>query len=181
MADGSAHDDATLVKQARMGSTLAFGTLVERYERGARVVAIRATTDHHSADDAVQQAFVKAFERLSTLRDDSCFGGWLMRIVAREACSLASKRKQHVELHDDMLAVSECESSDLDAELRLIVQLLGKLPDHEQVVVHLHYLNNMSAREVARVTGRPIGTVTKQLSRAVGRLRDWMEQEEVTR
>ena len=127
MADGSAQDDATVVKQARMGSTLAFGTLVERYERGARVVAIRATTDHHSADDAVQQAFVKAFERLSTLRDDSYFGGWLMRIVAREACSLASNRKQHAQLHDDMLAVSECESSDLDAALRLIVQLLGKL------------------------------------------------------
>ena len=54
-----------------------------------------------------------------------------------------------------------------------VVRVVGRLPEHEREVVMFHYLDGYSAREVADLTGRPVGTVTKQLSRAVRRLRRW--------
>lgn len=77
--------DEILVAQTRTGETKAFGELVARYENTARVVALRYHHHHHSAEDAVQQAFLTAFEQLATLRDPRRFGPWLLRIVQREA------------------------------------------------------------------------------------------------
>ena len=55
--------------------------------------------------------------------------------------------------------------------------LIGRLPEQECVVVSLRHLDEMAVAEIARVTGRPVGTVTKQLSRAYARMRGWLEGE----
>ncbi len=57
-----------------------------------------------------------------------------------------------------------------------LVKSVGRLPEHEQEVVIFHYIDAYSVAEVAELTGRPVGTVTKQLSRAISRLREWLAE-----
>jgi len=57
-----------------------------------------------------------------------------------------------------------------------LVDAIGRLPEHERIVVVFHYLDGYSATEVAAMTGRPVGTVTKQISRGLDRLRQWLAE-----
>lgn len=171
--------DASLVGRACAGESAAFGELVARYENTARVVALRYVRNHHSAEDVVQQALVQAFLQLGSLRDPLKFSVWLLRIVQREAIRVSQRNKASAV---ELTAANEPESASdpgaLDGELQEAVALLNLLPEHERVVMSLHYLDGYSTTEIARMTGRPIGTVTKQLSRATKRVQTLAERRE---
>jgi len=163
--------DASLVACACGGETAAFGELVSRYENAARVVALRHVRDHHSAEDVAQAAFVRAFEQLGSLRDGSKFSAWLLRIVQREAMRVAGQRRHaSLELTVANEPESQPESAPLDDDLQEAVEILSLLPEHERAVMLLHHLDGHSTAEIASITSRPLGTVTKQLSRATKRV-----------
>lgn len=162
-------NDATLVAQVCAGETAFFGELVIRYESLARVTALRYVSDHHSADDIVQQSFVRAFEEIASLRDRSKFAGWLLRIVQREAyrCQRINQRKRESSDIEGLVAKG---ADTLREDLQEAVYLLNQLPSHERIVMSLHHLDGKSISEIAHMTGRPLGTVSKQLSRATKRI-----------
>jgi RNA polymerase sigma-70 factor (ECF subfamily) len=171
--------DEVLVARTCAGDSSAYGALVARYENAARVVALKYVRNHHLSEDVVQQAFLRGYEKLGTLRDPSRYGSWLMRIVQNEACNFATRSnhptKQLTEANErELTADTEC----LDDETQVAVGLLNLLPEHERLVVSLHYLDGHSVAEIAQMTGRPIGTVTKQLSRATKRLQSQIKREE---
>ncbi len=159
-----------LVNAAKEGDVAAFTALVRRYERTVVLTAWPIAGDFHSAQDAAQDAFVIAYRELPQLRHASTFGPWLLRIVKREA---ARMRKRLSREAGDSGALAEMVPAHGSwwEEFQDIVPQLAQLPDQERVVVSLRYLDGLSVREVALATGRPIGTVTKQLSRAIQRLR----------
>jgi RNA polymerase sigma-70 factor (ECF subfamily) len=171
--------DELLVARTCAGETTAFGALVSRYENAARVVALKYVRNHHAAEDVVQQAFLRGYEKLGTLRDRTHFGSWLMRIVQNEACNWATRSNhataQLAEASERDLAA---DTEPLDHETQLAVQLLNLLPEHERLVMSLHYLDGHSVAEIAQMTGRPLGTVTKQLSRATKRIQSQVKCEE---
>lgn len=171
--------DELLVARTCAGETTAFGALVSRYENAARVVALKYVRHHHLAEDVVQQAFLRGYEKLGALRDRSRFGSWLMRIVQNEACNCATRSNhataQLTEASERGLAT---DTERLDDETHLAVRLLNLLPEHERLVMSLHYMDGHSVTEIAQMTGRPIGTVTKQLSRATKRLQSQIKREE---
>ncbi len=95
-----------------------------------------------------------------------------MRIVRREAIRISKRTDREVSLDPTTeLAVNWTFGSDNEALLLAICEL----PEHEQLVVVLRYFNGLTVAEIARDCGRPIGTVTKQLSRAIQRLRTILE------
>ena len=170
--------DSELIRLAGEGNREAYGELAKRYERLALVVAIGILSDRHLAEDAVQEAFVSAYRRLDALRDSSKFGPWLMQITRREAIRLAKRHKKA-----ESLACSQepVEEKSPDATLNghdHAISWINRLPAQERVVFSLHHLDGRAAREIAELTGRPIGTVTKQLSRAMHRLRCWAARED---
>jgi RNA polymerase sigma-70 factor (ECF subfamily) len=73
--------DSDLVRRARKGDEIAFGWLVERYQRPAYAVALSVTGRHEDAEDAAQESFLVALDRLDECRSPERFGGWLMTIV----------------------------------------------------------------------------------------------------
>jgi RNA polymerase sigma-70 factor, ECF subfamily len=169
--------DAQLVRRVKQGNTDAYETLVLRYQRAATMIAMRVLRDHHRAEDVAQEAFVKAFERLDSLHDEAKFSLWLMQIVKRRALREV-RREQRVavsELAEDPTA--EPARSVLDGHEEL-TRLLAHLPIHEHLVVTLHHLDGRPVAEIAETTGRPVGTVTKQLSRAMRRLQDLCRRQE---
>ncbi len=71
--------DAEWVARVRQGDVEAFGPLAERYEKTLLAVALAHLRDIHTAEDVVQAALLRAYQRLNTLRDDTKFGPWLAR------------------------------------------------------------------------------------------------------
>jgi len=168
--------DAELIQQVRAGNTDAFASLVGRYERSVRGVAFAALGDHHSAEDATQEAFVSAFRSLESLRDAAKFGPWLMQIARRTAAWSVRQRPLPT-----VVATSnaiEATHEPIADERRHVLQLVDRLPEQERLAISMHYFDGHSAADIGAATGRSVGTVTKQLSRAYKRLRAWYSEDD---
>ncbi len=169
--------DAQLVLRIQGGDQAAFELLIVRYERSVRSVAMAFLADHHAAEDVTQETFVAAYRTLPTLREPDKFGPWLMQIARRVSGKLVGQRERMP------VAVAGHEraatTTGFDVPLRQhLLALLEQLPEQERLVVTLRYFDGHSAREIAEITARPLGTVTKQLSRAYEHLRDLFAQSE---
>ena len=168
--------DAEIVAEVLAGSTESYAELVDRWQKPAVGVAARILHDEHLAEDIAQDAFVKAYEKLGSLRDAKTFGSWLMQICRNGALDELRKRGKHSEnLSIDNLYGMEAATEAKPDHSELLENVL-KLPDHEKQVVTLKYFGGHTVRELAAITSRSIGTVTKQLSRAHARLRQQMER-----
>jgi RNA polymerase sigma-70 factor (ECF subfamily) len=169
--------DAVLIDRIRAGDVQAYGTLVERYERGILGAVLAIVRDRHAAQDVVQDVFVQCYLKLPALRDGSRFGWWLFKAARRQAVRTSRRIKRSsttrvvTDLPHDSNALQEDEHQQL-------LTLVRRLPAHERLMVSLRYFDGHSVKEIAQMTGRPIGTVTKQLSRALERLRgDFQSQQ----
>jgi RNA polymerase sigma-70 factor (ECF subfamily) len=162
--------DAEIVRAVLRGDRGAFAALVARHERAVWATAWHVLRDDHAALDAGQEAFVQAFQRLGDLRQPEQFGVWLLRIARREAIHLARRQAREPTQSLDG-AKADLTSTRLSADTEELLAAVARLPEHERLVVVLHYLEGHSVAEVASALGRPVGTVTKQLSRANERLR----------
>ena len=170
--------DSELISQVRHGTAEAFGVLVRRYERSVLGLALAELRDLHAAEDVAQAAFLLAYRRLETLQDARRFGPWLMQIARRQVLDLAGARRVPVTTASGMVIdPSADDTAPSWVEHEHLLSLVARLPEQERVLVGLRYFDGHSVAEIAELSGRPLGTVTKQLSRAVARLRDWYETE----
>jgi RNA polymerase sigma-70 factor (ECF subfamily) len=166
--------DAQIVRQVRAGDRQAYGILVERYERMVRAAALVLCGNHHVAEDAAQETFVFGLKQLAALRDPERFGGWILAIARRTAMRWKARAARGpIYVGDPETLVA----GDLSPQSCELWELVERLPAHEQSVVALRYLNGHSVGEIAEISGRPVGTITKQLSRACQRLRNWLAEE----
>lgn len=163
----------TLVSESVAGNSEAFSELILRYERAAWLAAWKTVRDHHLASDATQNAFVEAYMHLHQLKSPSTFGAWLMRIVYREAIRVAKRVENSASLNPlrDIEQPPKRSSDDDD-----LILAICKLPDHERIVVTLRYFGGFSLADIAKDIGSPVGTVSKQLSRAIQRLKAILEE-----
>ncbi len=166
--------DAQLVQNVINGQQASFIELIKRYERAVRAVACRVLHDVHLGEDCAQEVFVMAYHKLGTLRDGSMFGPWVMQIAKREALSMQRKRKKHdsLEVVEQIPAVRR--DGMLDDEAKILLDAVMKLSKNERHIVFLRYFEGKTFRDIAEITGRPVGSVSKQLTRAHGRLRNML-------
>ena len=167
--------DEALVERTLAGDLSAFETLVERHRDVVYRVARRIVGDDE-ADDVAQDAFLRAFHRLSLFRGESSFRAWLLRITHNAALNALTRRRP------PPLAEQETQSGEpmaLEAEERTPVEelevterrarLAAKLreiqPPHRSVLV-LRDVEGLSYEEIAQVMDTPIGTVKGRLHRA---------------
>ena len=152
--------------------------LVKRYERPVRVVALDVLGDYHSATDVSQDAFVKAYEHLAELRKHKAFGPWLMKITRRCALDSVRRRPKETRLETQIAAAIENPDGQLAEDKQRLLAAVVKLPGAEKQVVMLRYFGDNSVNDVAKILGRSVGIVTKQLSRAHKRLRSILGRSE---
>jgi RNA polymerase sigma-70 factor, ECF subfamily len=171
--------DAELVARVRRGDVEAFGRLAKRYERSLLAVVLADVQDLHAAEDVVQESLLLAFRRLGTLRDGGRFGPWLMQIARRQAVESVRARRTPVPacVEDCQGGTSQDDRSWDCGEHEHLLRLVARLPDRERVLIGRRYFDGYSMSEIAAMTARPVGTVTKQLSRAIARLRGWWDKE----
>jgi RNA polymerase sigma-70 factor, ECF subfamily len=168
--------DSELVHSVLRGDRAAYGELVCRYSQSVVTTAWQILGDYHAAQDVAQEAFLIAYQRLGSLRDGSMFGPWVLKIARRYAGRSAAHRGRMVHLGTDNILPAPVEDGRLADDQQELLAAVTRLPEHERVVVVLHYFQEHSVQTVAQITGRPVGTVTKQLSRALRRLRESMSK-----
>lgn len=172
-------DDVELAERARNGDQQAYGRLVERHRHVAFRVAYLVTGSAADAEDATQEAFVKAYLALDRFRPTASFRPWLLRIVSNEARNRrrSSGRRLFYENREAhrALAKSEVSSPESSAESaetrRILLDLVNDLPEKERLVVCLRYFLELTEAETAEAAGVPRGTVKSRLSRGLVRLR----------
>jgi RNA polymerase sigma factor (sigma-70 family) len=156
-------DAALLSAWLRAGDERACQLLVTRHRRRVIHVAAGVLGPGLAADaeDVAQEAFVRAFERLATLRDAAQFGAWVARIafnLAIERRRLARARWPHVEIDQSWPATDH----EPDWHVRRAVEALPAVP---RAVLHLHYWLGHTVEEIAELLSIPPNTVKSHLAR----------------
>ncbi|WP_420643710.1 RNA polymerase sigma factor [Candidatus Leptofilum sp.] len=173
---------AQLVQTARSGRAKteirqqAFAELVSRFYETAFRWAFSRLHDADLAQDAVQEAFVVAYQKLHQLQQPEAFAGWFKQIVLSQTYRLLRDTRplaQAINLSQDIITqepgpVALVENDELKARVMTAVQAL---PEKEQVVTQLFYLNGYSQKEIARLLELPLTTVKKRLQYARRNLR----------
>jgi RNA polymerase sigma-70 factor (ECF subfamily) len=167
-------DVQELVSKARQGDAEAFAALIERYERSALAVAYAQLHDAHRAGDAVQDAFLRAWQELPRLQEDGRFGGWLLQIVRNAAIDLRRRARPTVAEFPDLSAagpnpVQVLEQSDAAARIHAA---LASLDETTRTAVVMRYYEGLSAKEIGAALELSPAAVDMRLSRARGQLKE---------
>jgi RNA polymerase sigma-70 factor (ECF subfamily) len=171
-----------LVERAQAGDHAAFSDLVRTAYPRLHGVARLILRDPERAQDAVQEALVRAWRHVRALRDPDAWDAWLHRLTVHACYRWAGKvkRREEVELHV-MPDLEPAHPSDLAtsvAERDRMGRALGRLPIDLRAVVVLHFYLDLTLTEVADVLQIPVGTVKSRLNRALGSLRVVMGAEQ---
>lgn len=177
--EGRPLDDAELVRRAQEGDVGAYEELVSRYGAIAQRVAYLITGSAAEAEDAAQQAFVKAYYAIGRFRLEAPFRPWLLRIVSNEAKNRirsqgrqagVAVRLQEGRPRDD--AAPSPEVAVLSKERSsALMEALSTLKTDDRTVIYLRYFLELSEAEMAATLACRPGTVKSRLSRALARLK----------
>ena len=180
-------EDSKLIELAKGGDVAAYEVLVRAHQRVAFRAAYLILRDPDEAQDALQEGFVRAYRALGRFRQGSPFGPWILTIVTNEAKNRrkAAGRRAGLVLRAAEEA-SRADASPSSPEAALVAterraELLGAiegLPEDDRAVIGYRYFLDLSEAETAEILGCARGTVKSRLSRALGRLREAMREEE---
>jgi RNA polymerase sigma factor (sigma-70 family) len=180
------HPESDLVALARGGNVDAFQQLVRLHQQLAFRTALVLAGNAADAEEAAQDAFVKAWRALRRFDPERPFRPWLLAIVANEARNRrrAAGRRTGLTLR---AAEQPPAAGDPSPELllvaaerdRALTDAIGRLDERDRQVIACRYLLDLSETETAAALSWRVGTVKSRLSRALVRLRDAVEREEV--
>lgn len=155
----------------------AFAALVERYRDAVYAVAYHYLGNCDDAQDATQEAFVRAYLRLGQLRDPERFAPWLRRIAANVSTDFLRRRGEGmlpIEAVPEPAAPSGAGDPERVAARLVVRDALARLPEPARLAVTLFYMNGYSQAEIARFLDVPVSTVSSRLQHARERLRGEM-------
>jgi RNA polymerase sigma-70 factor (ECF subfamily) len=182
-------DEAALVSAAKSGDNAAFDELVTRYERKIFRLAMNITQNQAEAEDAMQDAFLKAFQHLSEFQGGSRFYTWLVRIAVNESLMrLRKRRPNQVSLDEDV----ETEDAQIPRQVEdwgpspeqryaqsemggILSNAIEQLEPIYRAVFLMRDVSEMSTEETAESLGISIPAVKSRLLRARLRLRDLLQ------
>jgi RNA polymerase sigma-70 factor (ECF subfamily) len=163
--------DAPLVARARRGDRWAFEQLVERHQHRLFTLAARTLGSVDDAGDAVQEAFIRAWQGLPKFRGGSLFSTWLYRICLNAAHDQRQKRR--ADPLDEEREPADPQDAFARSELSGALQeALSRLEEDYRVTVVLYDVLGCSYSEVAELTGVPEGTVKSRIFRGRSQLAD---------
>ena len=173
------------VAEARGGDAEAWESLFRRYRMPLYVYIFELVRDEQTSLDLVQETFLNAFRHIKTLRDDEKFGSWLFGIAHQKCIQRWRQKNREADLREEL---ANAPPSDAEDPLELLIReeqeaefmkLLEKLPWPQRSAVLLHFVEDFSLEEIARITGTQAGTVKSRLYYAKRMLRKLLEEEPI--
>ena len=166
-------DDLSLVQYSLKGDQIAFGKLVEKYQRLVFNLALNMSKDYDDAADITQSVFLKVYEKLSTFNPKYKFFSWLYRIAVNESLNLVQKQGRTEALVEE--TASDIPTPDGAVESGDVTQgiqdALLELDVNYRVVVILKHFQDLSYEEIASILDIPEKLVKSRLFTARTMLR----------
>ena len=181
------HPDVALVARVRGGDVAAYDALVRKYERQIFRIAQHITQNREDAEDVMQDAFLKAYEKLDQFQGNSKFYTWLVRIAVNESLMRLRKRRtgKMVSIDEDVETEEGSVPRDLadwapdpeqnytQAEMgRILEKTIKGLPAGFRVVFELRDVQGLSTEDTAEALGLSVPAVKSRLLRARLQLRE---------
>jgi RNA polymerase sigma-70 factor (ECF subfamily) len=161
------------------GNAEAFSSLVDlHYDRCARI-AVRILGNREDAEEAIQDAFFRAYRALNTYEDRERFSAWLTRILVNQCRTMLAKANRRaavfpdVDLQDDLTPSGAEGPSDAWPEME---ELLQKLPVEQREAIVLRYADDLTYDEMSKITGAGESALKMRVQRAFARLRILMNE-----
>lgn len=183
------HPDDYYIQQVLRGCAHAYEPLVERYKDKVFTLALKILKNREEAEETAQDVFVKCYQSLARFEGRAKFATWLYRITYN-ACMDALKRKQHYAVTEDIVslqdAYGEHEESVLEQLLRedrntFLTKAIEKLPADEQVILLMHYFEELSLKEIASIVHLSVTNVKVKLHRSRKKLYELLENNTLLR
>ena len=177
-------DEADAIAQLKAGNIAGLKVLIDLHQAQATQAAVLITRDRPMAEDIVENAFLRSFERIAQFDSGRPFGPWFLRMVINDALKAESKQKRHISLDADeeetyqhlieKLEAATDEPEDLvqRSELRQAVEeALGRLAPRQRAVIVQRYYLGLSEREMSDELDCAPGTIKWHLNSARKRLK----------
>lgn len=179
----SATEDIYYIDRVLAGDVDAFAFIVDKHKDMAFVVANKILNNDMDAEEAAQDAFIKAYQNLNKFKKESKFSTWLYRIVYNAAIDKTRKKKKNIysiddeEAHFDVVEerMNELEEMELKEQQAIIKGAIDKLPEDESLIITLFYMEDQSVEEIAEITSFTSSNVKVKLFRARKKLFSLLE------
>lgn len=168
--------DEQIIQAVLNGQSDMFRLLYRSYATNCWRVAVGIVKSEAVAEDAVQNAFINAFQKLGTFKRDSSFKTWLIRIVINESLKIVKANKRYLYFEsDEEIVADEQDAFALSDELlqieknelnQVLHETLAELPNGMQLLLRLFYLEEMSLKEIVGATEFSEAKVKTGLHRA---------------
>ncbi len=173
--------DDEIVRQVLAGDVERYAVLVRRYrDRYARFAA-RMLNSRDAAEDAVQDALVRAFDHLADCREPAKFGGWLF-LILRNRCFAERRRRTRegrpLAAVDEAFAAPDRPDGRVEQaeSRRALERALAELTPEQREVFVLKHIEGFPYEEIARLTGATVASLKMRMHRAYDRLRELMKE-----
>jgi RNA polymerase sigma-70 factor (ECF subfamily) len=186
MSDLENVDTALLIRLSREGDSAAIETLVHAHESRLYRLALSILDDPAEAEEATQDAFLKALRRLSSYRGEASFATWLYAIALNVCRGRLRQRRARERLEQVWRALRLAENpAEPHAEQiaiawetdRAVWQALQRLNDRQREVIILRYYHDLKLDDIAQVAGVSERTVRTRLQQAHDQLREWLKDD----
>jgi len=170
--------DFQLIEEVQRGQRASFSELVKRHQRGLLRLSMRFMKDLDCAQDVVQEAFIKAYEKLSLFEGRSSFKSWLYQIAVNTAKNkLRENRHQFSDIEDVSIGI------EATAEKNLVHQAVGEilqrevdqLPFKQKTALVLRVYEDLSFAEIAQIMECPYDTAKANYRHALMKLKETFE------
>lgn len=173
--------DLELVEKVKSGDKKAFSLLVRRHQKSLFRMTVRFVKDSDTAEDVVQESFIKAYERLASFEARASFRSWLFQIAVNTAKNkLRDKRKNMTDIDDVPLGVNAKAESHLIhvAVSEMIQSHIDALPFKQKTALTLRIYEDLSFKEIAEVMDCPYDTAKANYRHALMRLREELQNQQ---
>jgi RNA polymerase sigma-70 factor, ECF subfamily len=171
--------DLDLVEKVKNGNRGAFSTLVRRHQKALLRLSVRFVKDLDTAEDVVQEAFIKAYERLASFEARSSFKSWLFQIAVNTAKNkLRERRDGMVDISDIQLGVAAIAETTLvhGSVADLLQQFVDQLPPRQRMALVLRVYEDLSFKEIAAIMECPYDTAKANYRHALMKLKTDLEE-----
>ncbi len=180
MGNAGTYNESELIKGCISNNRKYQRLLYEKYARLMYNICLSYTNERASAQDVLQEGFIKVFKKIKYFKGDGSLEGWIRRIMTNTAIDHLRKKSRlhnHLEYSDHIKEDIEIKSEILDnINAESILSRVKQLPDGAKAVFNLYALEGYTHKEIAKTLNISEGTSKSQFNRAKTLLKDWLRE-----
>ena len=175
-------NDLTYIDRIMQGDRAAFSKLVDKHKNMVYAVALKLLGNHADAEDIAQESFIKAYQQMSSFKQESKFSTWLYTITYRTALYHIRKNRidtRYMDFKDNEKfqsdTITQIESYKIKEQQKFIKEVVDALPTMEGLLVTLFYIDENSVEEISSITNLSATNIKVKLFRARKKLKKSLE------